>query len=210
MSRSPWSRRPSPFEGYAEPTLPADLPPTEAKRSEVMVLAGAPSPHPPQSAPGFTRAGELGLLPARAPTEPPAPVPGVGAHVLLWSGIALPFGSLLALVGPVPETALTMLAAGACWVAGFWLIGPATSRREQAEFAAGYTTRDAYTGLWRLDRHGRVLRAPAAGVPPPGWYPSPYSPGLLQRWDGPGWAPLPQHWRRHAHRWFARPDVPFL
>ncbi len=210
MPLLPCSRRPSPFEGYVEPALPADLPPTEAKRTEVMVLGGTPSPHPPQSAPGFTRAWELGLLPAPAPADPPAPVPGVRAQVLMWSGIALPFGSLLAMAGPLPDSASSWLVVCACWVAGFWLLGPATTRREETEFAAGYTTRDNYTGLWRLDRHGRVLRAPAPGVPPPGFYPSPYTPGLLQRWEGPGWALLPQHWRRHAHRYFARPDVPFL
>ena len=47
MPLLPWSRRPSPFEGYVEPALPADLPPTEAERTEVMVLGGTPSPHTP-------------------------------------------------------------------------------------------------------------------------------------------------------------------
>ena len=97
-----------------------------------------------------------------------------------------------------------------CWVVAFWLFAVGIPRREAAEHAVGYTSRDNFTGLWRIDRRGGVLREPDRSVPPPGFYPSPYYPGLLQRWEGPGWAPLPQKWRRHAHDFFRRPPTPFL
>jgi hypothetical protein len=93
--------------------------------------------------------------------------------------------------------------AGACLL---W----STTARDAVEVAAGYTSGQTYTGLWRLSRDGRVLRAPDRYVPPPGFYPSPYYPGLLQRWDGPGWTPLPQHWWRREHLYFRAPDRAFL
>jgi hypothetical protein len=207
---SVWRSRPSPFEGYVEPRLPVDLPATEARRKQVLTLYGGASPHPPACAPGFTRARELGLLPPPAPDRPPGPLPGMNAHAMLWTGIALAFGSLVLVLVVFDFSAWSVGPVTACWVVAFWLFGWAIPRREEAEHAAGYTSRAAYTGLWRLDRRGGVLREPDRSVAPPGFYPSPYFPGLLQRWDGPGWAPLPQHWRRHAHRWFRRPDRPFL
>jgi hypothetical protein len=203
-------RPPSPFEGWVEPELPADLPPGEARRTMRWTVWGGASPHPPATAPGFARALELGLLPAPTPDRPPAPLPGVRAQVLLWSGIALLFGSLVVFLLLLPRAPWTVVPVTGCWIAGFWLLGPGTERREQAELAAGYTTRGVHTGVWRLDRRGRVVREPDRTVAPPGFYPSPYFPGLLQRWDGPGWAPLPQRWRRHAHRYFRRPARPFL
>jgi hypothetical protein len=92
---------------------------------------------------------------------------------------------------------------------GAWLLS-STTARDEVEFAAGYTSGRTHTGLWRLGRAGRVLRRPDRLVPPPGWYPSPYYPGLLQRWEGPGWKPLPQRWWRHEHRYFRAPAGPFL
>ena len=68
----------------------------------------------------------------------------------------------------------------------------------------------AFPGVWRLGRGGRVLREPDRSVPPPGWYPSPYYPGVLQRWEGPGWAPLVQEWWQHEDQFFRRPAAPFL
>ncbi|MCW2681560.1 MAG: hypothetical protein JWM62_2961 [Frankiales bacterium] len=35
-------------------------------------------------------------------------------------------------------------------------------------------------------------------------------PGVLQRWDGPGWKPLPQYWWHHESSYFRAPEVPFL
>jgi hypothetical protein len=82
--------------------------------------------------------------------------------------------------------------------------------REREEFAAGYTSRTAFVGLWRLGRGGAVLREPDRNVPPPGFYPSPYKPGLLQRWDGPGWHPFTQKWRRRPYNWLRWPERPYL
>ena len=76
--------------------------------------------------------------------------------------------------------------------------------------AAGYTSTRGFPGVWRLGRGGRVLREPDRSVPPPGWYPSPYYPGVLQRWEGPGWAPLVEEWWEHEDQFFRRPEVPFL
>ncbi len=92
---------------------------------------------------------------------------------------------------------------------GVWLV-LSTGGRDVVEFGAGYTSGQAHLGLWRIAPDGRVLRTPDRSVPPPGWYPSPYYPGLLQRWDGPGWKPLPQHWWWHESTYFRRPERPFL
>lgn len=205
-----WRRTPSPFEGYVEPVLPADLPETEARRQEVLTVYGGLSPHPPACAPGFTRARELGMLPPPAPELPPVPLPGRDAHAMLWTAIALAFGSLFVALAVFDFSPWTIGPVTVCWVVAFWLFAVGIPRREEAEHAAGYTSRDNFTGLWRIDRRGAVVREPDRSVPPPGFYPSPYFPGLLQRWEGPGWAPLPQKWRRHAHDYFRRPNRPFL
>lgn len=183
-----------------------------AVRSWPVEVWGAPAVHPPPSAPGFQAAWRLGLLPPPPPRVPPSPIPGLSSWdrlrlaLLLGFGV---FGLMIVLSDALDVGPLAVLLVGAPFCAGAWLLW-STGARDELEFAAGYTSGRAHAGLWRLDRSGRVLRAPDRTVPPPGWYPSPYYPGLLQRWDGPGWKPLPRRWWRHEHQWFRVPDRPFL
>lgn len=199
--------------GWTQPVLPA-LPPGEAQREAPFEVWGRAAEFPPQAAPGFGAAWRMGILPAPVPPRPPAPVPGLSS----WDRvrIALAVAGAAFLVGlPTARAAgaglVGFVGLAAPLLAAGWLLR-STRARDLVERAAGYTSMPMFTGLWRLDRRGRVLRAPAAGVPPPGFYPSPYFPGLLQRWDGPGWAPLPEQWwrRRREEDYFRRPDVPFL
>lgn len=192
--------------------LPA-LPPGEAVREWPVEVYGAPARFPPPAAPGFQRAWQLGLLPPAPPTTPPAPLPGLSSWDRVRLALLLCFGGMgLGLLisngmdlGGGPSFLLTALP----FTAGVALF-LSTGRRDEQEFAAGYTSGAAHTGLWRIARDGRVLREPDRQVPPPGWYPSPYYPGVLQRWDGPGWKPMTQFWWNWERSWFRRPDRPFL
>lgn len=189
-----------------------DLPPEEAVREVPFEVWGAPARFPPPTAPGFRRAQAAGLLPPPAPARPPSTVPGLTAWdrlllaLLAWfvlTPAVLIVGDLLDPGGAA--SLFCLLPVGA----GVWLL-LSTRAREAVEHAAGYTSGRTHAGLWRLARDGRVLREPDRTVPPPGWYPSPYFPGVLQRWDGPGWAPLPQRWWAHEDRYFRAPATPFL
>lgn len=184
----------------------------EAVRTWPVEVYGARAVHPPMSAPGFQAAWRLGLLPPPPPAVPPSPVPGLSSWDRTRLGLLLAFG-VFALMIPVGNAldagALSALLAGAPFCAGVWLLY-STRARDEIEFAAGYTSGGTHTGLWRIGRDGRVLRAPDRSVPPPGWYPSPYYPGVLQRWDGPAWKPLPQRWWRYEHHYFRAPERPYL
>lgn len=192
--------------------LPA-LPPGEAVREWPFEVWGAPARFPPPTAPGFQRAWQLGLLPPPAPATPPAPLPGLSSWDRLRLAIGLCFGGMavgLLISSSVDLSSLVeILITAGPFLAGVALL-LSTGARDEQEFGAGYTSGAAHAGLWRISRDGRVLRPPDRSVPPPGWYPSPYYPGLLQRWDGPGWKPLPQFWWHHEKSWFRRPQVPFL
>ena len=191
--------------------MPA-LPEGEAVRSWPFEVWGAPATYPPASAPGFSAAARLGLLPPPPPAVPPRVVPGLSSWDRVRWGLALVLG-VFALMIPVANAldagAWSALLAGTPFCTGAWLLW-STGARDEVEGAAGYTSGRMRTGLWRLGQDGRVLRRPDRSVPPPGWYPSPYYPGLLQRWEGPGWAPLPQRWEHHEHRYFRAPARPFL
>ncbi len=160
----------------------------EAVRSWPIEVWGAPAVHPPASAPGFQAAGRLGVLPPPPPAVAPSPVPGLSSWDRMRLGLLLGLG-VFALMIPVGNAldagAWAALLAGAPFCVGAWLLS-STTARDEVEFAAGYTSGRTHTGLWRLGRAGRVLRRPDRSVPPPGWYPSSYYPGLLQRWEGPG------------------------
>jgi hypothetical protein len=195
---------------WTQPVLPP-LPPGEAQSVQPFEMVGGTAQHPPQTAPGFQSAWRLGMLPAPAPLVAPQRLPGLSAHDMLVGGIVGFFGSivLLSTVGDLlPGFLFAVLAIVGCG-GSFWQFFRLHAREEQ-EFALGYTSRSAYTGLWRLGRDGSVLREPDRSVPPPGFYPSPYQPGLLQKWDGPGWRPFSQKWRQHPHNWFRWPERPYL
>ena len=196
--------------GWTQPVLPP-LPAGEAQRTQGWELIGGATAYPPSTAPGFQAAWHLGLLPDPPPHTPPSPVPGISANASLWAGLGTFFApfALISMLRDAPGLVFFLVLCG-CTGTALWLLMVLTPRRERAEFAAGYTTRSAYLGLWRLGRGGRVLREPDRSVPPPGFYPSPYRPGLLQLWDGPGWAPLPQRWWNHPERYFAWPPRPYL
>ncbi len=166
----------------------------------------------PAAAPGFQRALQLGLLPSPPPPRPPAPLAGLSSWDRMRLTLLLCFvvtGFMLLLGNILEADRWSVLLAAVPFVAGCGLF-LTTSARDALEFAAGYTSGAAHTGLWRLARNGTVLREPDRSVPPPGWYPSPYYPGILQRWDGPGWHPLPERWWAHEHQYFRSPPVPFL
>jgi len=197
--------------GWAPRDLPA-LPAGEAPREWPVEIWGAAATYPPSTAPGFQAAWRMGILPPPAPEAPPAPVPGLSSWDRVRLGLALGFGAFglaIALGNALDLGALTLLLAGVPFLAGVGLFS-STPGRDEVEFAAGYTSMSGNTGLWRLARDGRVLRAPDRRVPPPGWYPSPYFPGILQRWDGPGWKPLPQRWWRSEASYFRTPEQPFI
>lgn len=198
--------------GWGEPDLPADLPPHEQKYAFPFEVWGKPAMHPPHFAPGFTRAHQRGLLPAPPASGPPTPLPGPSARALFIRALVL-IGAMFALIAVVPSTFgwlyLLVGLPAMYWI--FRLFVRDIPQREDAEHDADYTSSASnFVGVWRLAPDGTVLREPDRTVAPPGWYPSPYYVGLLQRWDGPGWKPLAHRWRRHEHLYFKVPDEPFL
>lgn len=194
---------------WTQPVLPP-LPEGEAQRVEPFEVYGARAQFPPHTAPGFQAAQRLGMLPPPPPPVAPQPLPGISAHDMLFGGIALFFGAIVLLCA-LPEDApsVVFLLIAAIGTSSFWLLWR-TGEREEREFEHGYTSRAVFPGLWRLARDGSVLREPDRTVPPPGFYPSPYQPGLLQKWEGPGWKAFPQHWRRRPLAYLRWPDQPFL
>ena len=197
---------------WTPPASLVHLPEGEAVRVQPMEVYFAPAAHPPPTAPGFRRAAELGLLPPPAPPLPPAPVPGLSSWDRLRLAVLLFFGGILLsllLGNGLGQELLAGLAGTAAAGAAFWLFFTIPAR-DEVEHAAGYTSGASTTGLWRLAGDGRVLRPPDPEVLPPGWYPSPYYPGVLQAWDGPSWKPFTQFWWKREHLWFRRPPVPFL
>ena len=185
---------------WTQPELPP-LPEGEAQHAPAWEVYGAKAKHPPQTAPGYLSAQRLGLLPPPAPSTPPQRLPGPSAQAMLLTGIGLFFGTIVAVI-MLPDTTPALPYPAVMTVGGggaFWMMAH-VGVRERAEFAAGYTSRTAFLGLWRLGRGGAVLREPDRNVPPPGFYPSPYQPGLLQRWDGPGWHPFTPKWRRRPYK----------
>ena len=195
---------------WTQPVLPS-LPHGEAQRAQGWEVYGAKAKHPPQTAPGYLAAQRLGLLPPLAPATAPQRLPGMSAHAMLLTGIGMFFGTIV-LVITLPDTTPWPLFAALVVVGGsgaLWTMGRLRSR-EVEEFEAGYTSRTAFPGLWRLGRGGVVLREPDRDVPPPGFYASPYQPGLFQRWDGPGWHPFTWKWRRRPWNWFRWPERPYL
>ncbi len=198
---------------WVPPDRLPDLPPGEAVRTQGWEVYGARARFPPSSAPGFSRALAMGLLPAPLTGPPPAPLPGLPAwhRLLLALGAVLLGVPALLVLGPAAGADEDALAVPVLLlVAAAVVLFLSFVRRQPLEHAAGYTSAPDAAGLWRLARDGRVLREPDRTVPPPGWYPSPYYPGILQRWEGPGWAPLPEQWWDHEEQWFRRPVTPFL
>ena len=197
--------------GWVRPEqLPWDLPPHEQWATPGWEVWGAPSKHPPQTAPGFTRAARLGLLPAPPPPEPPVPLPGRSAAQLGLLGLGVFLSPVLVL--PLVGTRLGVVGIVyglASFVGSLRLLG-AHLRREEDEAAAGYTTLWGAPGLWRLSRDGRPLRPPDRSLLPAGFYPSPYWPGVLQKWEGTHWKPLPHRWWRRPEQWFRTPKVNYL
>lgn len=197
---------------WTPPASLVHLPPGEAVRTQPVEVYFAPAAHPPPTAPGFQRAAALGLLPPPPPPVPPAPVPGLSSWNRLRLAVLLFFGGILLSLlignGFEQEGLAALVGTAACGTA-MWLFFSMPAR-DAVENAAGYTSGASSTGLWRLARDGRVLRRPDPHVLPPGWYPSPYYPGVLQVWDGPGWKPMTQFWWRREHQWFRRPPIPFL
>ncbi len=196
--------------GWKQPAL-GPLPAGEAQRDFPFEMWGGKAVHPPSTAPGFRAAWRLGMLPAPPASSAPPLLPGVSANQWLWSSLAAVAGLFVVLIKlPDDAPALVPFSVGVVGVAAAIWCTVLCTRREVVESDAGYTTRVVFTGLWRLGRQGRVLREPDRSVPPPGWYPSPYYPGLLQRWDGPGWKPLGKRWYRSPGRFFKWPDRPYL
>lgn len=195
---------------WTQPVLPP-LPDGEVQRVKGWEVYGARARHPPHTAPGYLSAQRLGLLPPPAPATPPQRLPGLSAHAMFLTGTGMFFGCIL-MVMVLPDTTPALLYAAMVAVGSggaFWMMGNLEAR-EREEFQAGYTSRGAYPGLWWIGRDGAVRREPDRHVPPPGFYPSPYKPGLLQRWDGPGWHPFTQKWRRKPDDYFRWPERPYL
>jgi hypothetical protein len=199
--------------GWVRPErLPDDLPPQEQWVRMGWQVMGAPAKHPPQTAPGFQRAQRLGLLPPLPPEQPPTPLPGLAASLQL----AL---ALVVFVSPLLLVAVLDMESWQGWIVpGYGVIAffgalrlfASLERRAAAEAAAGYTTFWLSPGLWRLTPFGRPVRPPDRRHLPDGFYPSPYWPGVLQKWEGVSWKPLLQYWWRTPEQWFRTPPVNYL
>lgn len=194
-----FSSTPTGWDPAVEPPCAAG----EAKREYPWTVWGGRTPHPPQVAPGFAAAWRAGILPPPPANEPPTALPGLSASARVWSAVICFFGAIGGCTvvdrsGLPTELFLPLALFGL--VSSGWLLSTVHARAD-AEHRAGYTTLPA-SGTWRLNSRGAVVAAPDRSLPPPGWYPSPYFPGMLQRWDGPGWAPLPQRWTRRSARYF--------
>jgi hypothetical protein len=197
--------------GWVPPErLPDDLPPHEQWVREVpWEVFGAPAKHPPRTAPGYERAQRMGLLPAAAPAAPPTPLPGWSAGVLLVaSGVAF-VSPVLGFVTRDRAAWWAVAYALVGWLAGVRLLGRHLVR-ERDEAASGYTTTWGSPGLWRLTPLGRAVRPPDRTLLPDGFYPSPYWPGLLQKWEGTHWKPFPERWDRRPEQWVRAPERPYL
>lgn len=200
--------------------MPSHLPEGEQWQQQVpFKVFGAPSPHPPQTAPGYQNARRMGLLPPPAPTQPPTLLPGPGSLHLAAAMAAVVISCVLVMTrtqsGVLPQPYAGLIAVSgvvATVVSLVWLLR-AAFRRSKAEAAAGYTLLGAQLGLWRLSPlTGEVKREPDRAIPPTGWYPSPYWPGVMQWWDGPDWKSLtPKAFRRdQVHLSFKVPESDFL
>jgi hypothetical protein len=199
--------------GWVPPErLPDDLPPQERWVAADWDVVGAPAAHPPWTAPGFERARRRGLLPEPPPIEPPTPLPGMSAGTMVALG-ALTFVSPLALVATLSGTSVFSYVTPPYGLLAFVVslrLLRASRRRGTMENAAGYTTTLGSPGLWRLTPLGRPFREPDRRYLPDGFYPSPYWPGMLQKWEGRSWRPFVQYWWRDPDQWFRVPSVPYL
>ena len=199
--------------GWVRPErLPDDLPPQEQWVEQPWEVWGAPAQHPPPTAPGFARAASLCLLPPLPPETPPALLPGRSARQL--AGLALgAFLSPLLVLPFVQSGSVLAFAALGYGLAAFFVtvrLLAAHHAREEQEALHGYTTMWGSPGLWRLAQDGHPVRPPDRTILPPGFYPSPYWPGVLQKWDGPGWRPFTRRWYRKPEGWFRTPPTPYL
>lgn len=195
--------------GWSPPLLPT-LPAGEARAAHSFTVyddGDEATPYPPQTAPGFTNAVRLGMLPAAVSPTPPQTLPGMTAQTWIRLALAsflLPFATAIFSDGVAFLGFIAGLTGAICCVVK-------AAKVNEAENAAGYTSRANREGMWRMASGNRVVREPDRTVPPPGWYPSPFFPGLLQKWEGPGWRGLSKDtWQQHPDRYFRWPDQPFL
>ena len=194
--------------GWTMPALPP-LPAGEAPQpwpGHDAMGQNETSPHPPQTAPGFQNALRMGMLPAAVSLTPPQTLPGLTALTwlrLAFASFMLPFAAAMFSDGVAFLAFVAGLTGAICCVVK-------GAKVNEAEEAAGYTSRNNREGMWRMASGNRVVREPDRSVPPPGWYPSPYFPGLLQHWEGPGWRDMGKDWDNRADRYFRWPDRPYL
>jgi len=160
-------------------------------------------------------AGILPRVPAVPPrlyVRPSARAAFVPVPWLALGMIAVPLviGRLLGSVLPGPAVAGLALASALGLAVAAVLRLRRVGDQAVAEFLAGYTTLPLTLGtfwfdtdpggwlhgfrigwdhsaLWHLDGHGGVLSPPSAGTTPPGMYPSPAHPGMLELWTGNQW-----------------------
>lgn len=108
------------------------------------------------------------------------------ALLMMLGATAVGVGAIIAAIGRFRRALLAELAAGyvttTFYQGLFWMVqGPGP--KVGSEFVAWI-----WDGVWVLTSAGGVVSAPDPDVDPPGFYPSPNSPGQLELWTGLQWS----------------------
>lgn len=183
MARYVRSPRPREVPGFAAAAAAGVTPPRPSRPPS---LLPGPTAHQALVRCGVVLAGAAALVAvavAVGPTDHHQAT--VTALLLMLGATALGIGAIIAAVRRFRRALLAELAAGytttTFYQGLFWMVqGPGP--KVGSDFVAW-----CWDGVWVLTSAGGVVSAPDPDVDPPGFYPSPNSPGQLELWTGSQW-----------------------